>query len=397
MQVEGSVVSRVTLHNADYIRDMDLRVGDTVRLHKSGGVIPQILGVVLPEEPNVSHVVLIGGPAARKSTGHPNPTGFAHGRTDPASPMGQLIARTDPDRDKDNVQAAPVPDAPATRSAPYVFPTHCPSCGHEAVREDGKAGTFCVNPHCDARAFERIRRYAMRDVMDIRGLGESIITALIDAGLVHTPADLYFLTEEQIANLTTTDENGKARRVGSSTARKLIEQIDTSRTAPLSRVIPSFGFPNVGRGTGRNVAKVYATLDDVLAASIDDLKKIDDVGPIVAQSLHDGLRDPATAAYLARLREGGLNPTNEQTVTGTALTGLTFVLTGTLSRKREEIQADLEQHGAKVSGGVTKKTSYLILGEGGGGKRDKAEALGVPVLTEQNLRDLLATRGVTIA
>lgn len=333
VSVEGSVITRATLHNQDFITRLDLRVGDTVTLLKSGGVIPKITGVV---------------------------------------PAGS--------------------DAP--RSPAFAFPTTCPSCGEPAQRDDGRADTYCVNDACDARAFARIRRFGARKVMNILGLGDGIIEALIDQAGVNDPSDLYALDAEQIARLTTTDEQGNPRTVGLKTAEKLTAQIDASRTAGLSRVINSFGFPNVGEGTGERVAKRYATLQEVMQASVEELKTIPDVGDVVARSLHDGLRRPETQAYITRLLDRGLAPTSEQSINSSELAGLTLVLTGTLSQSRDGISKHLEAHGARVTNSITSKTSYLIMGDGGGSKRSKAEKAGVQIITEEGLLALLDDYGV---
>lgn len=333
VSVEGSVITRATLHNQDFITRLDLRVGDTVTLLKSGGVIPKITGVI---------------PAA----------------------------------------------SDAARGEAFTFPTTCPSCGEAAQREEGRADTYCVNDACDARAFARIRRFGARKVMNILGLGDGIIEALIDQAGVQDPSDLYALTAGQVAGLSTTDEHGNPRQVGLKTAEKLIAQIDASRTAGLSRVINSFGFPNVGEGTGERVASRYATLQDVMQATIEELKTIPDVGDVVARSLHDGLRRPDTQAYITRLLERGLNPTSEQSVSSSELAGLTLVLTGTLSQSRDTITKHLEAYGARVTNSITSKTSYLIMGDGGGSKRSKAEKAGVPIIDESGLLALLDDRGV---
>lgn len=331
--LEGTTVTRATLHNEDHIKELDLRVGDRVAIHKSGGIIPQIQRVVDAERPG-------RGPA-------------------------------------------------------YTFPTHCPECQQKAEREEGKAGTFCVNPHCGARVFERIRRFAERDVMDIRGLGEGVIEALIDKGLIHDPADLYLLTEDQVANLMLRGEDGKERRYGASNAKKLIMEIEKSKSPPMSRMVKALGFPNVGRGTGERVARYHADLDSLMRATQQELEQIEDVGPIVAASLHGGLRDERTQDFIRRLHARGVRERSEISVTGDGLKGLSFVITGTLSVGRDEMSSFLKSHGAKVSGSVSSKTTYLLCGEGGGGKRDKAESLGVTIIEEEALQTLLQERGVT--
>ncbi|UQN08755.1 NAD-dependent DNA ligase LigA [Deinococcus sp. QL22] len=333
VQLEGTTVSRATLHNEDFIRGLDLRVGDTVRVHKSGGIIPEVLSVVLEQRPD--------------------------------------------------------------HSAPYAFPTHCPVCGHSAVRQEGTAGTFCTNPLCAAKATLRVRYFASRDVMDIKGLGERLVEQLVASGLVKDPADLYTLTAEQLEHLEMGETStGGTRKVGRKNAEKLIAELDASRSRELWRVIRALGLPFVGEGTATRIARVYGTLAEVQAASVDDLAKIPDVGRPTAQSIVAGLAEPEMQAFIGRLMVAGLQPTPSTGVqVGTQLAGLTFVITGTLSRSRDEIKAHLEAYGARVSGGVTKKTSYLVAGEDAGGKLEKAQELKVAVLGEGELQALLLERG----
>ncbi|ACO47425.1 NAD-dependent DNA ligase LigA [Deinococcus deserti] len=331
--LEGTTVARATLHNEDFIRGLDLHVGDTVRVHKSGGIIPEVLGVVLEQRPE--------------------------------------------------------------GSTPYAFPTHCPVCGHEAVRHEGAAGTFCTNPACPAKSTLRVRYFASRDVMDIKGLGERLVEQLVDAGLVRDPADLYALTAEQIEHLemgeTTT---GGVRRVGRKNAEKLVAEIEASKTRELWRVFRSLGLPYVGEGTATRIARVYRSLEDIRQASVDDLARIPDVGRQVAEGIVQGLRDADMCAYLDRLTAAGVQPTPSVDVrVGEQLAGLTFVVTGTLSVPRDVIKLHLGQYGARVSGSVTKKTSYLIAGEDAGSKLEKATELKVPVLDEAGLQKLLAEKG----
>jgi len=333
VQLEGSTVSRATLHNEDFIRTLDLRIGDTVRVHKSGGIIPEVLNVVLEKR--------------------------------------------------------------GASSVAFVFPAHCPRCGHEATRQEGAAGTFCTNPACPAKSTLRVRFFASRDVMDIKGLGERLVEQLVDSGLVKDPADLYSLSAEQIEQLemgeTTT---GGTRKVGRKNAEKLLAEIQASKTRELWRFIRGLGLPFVGEGTSTRIARVYGSLQEVQAASVEDLARIPDVGRQTAESIVQGLADPDMRAFIDRLFAAGIQPAASPDVrVGEQLTGLTFVITGTLSRPREAIKAQLEAYGGRVSGSVTKKTSFLVAGENGGGKLEKAQELKVTVLDEAGLSALLAERG----
>lgn len=336
VQLEGTTVSRATLHNEDFIRGLDLRIGDTVRLHKSGGIIPEVLNVVLEARP--------------------------------------------------------------TDSVPYAFPTHCPVCGHEAVRHEGAAGTFCTNPVCPAKATLRVRYFASRDVMDIKGLGERLVEQLVASGLVKDPADLYALTAEQVEHLemgeTTT---GNVRRVGKKNAEKLVAEIQASKGQELWRFIRALGLPFVGEGTSTRIARVYPSLAAVQEASADDLAKIPDVGRQTAESIVAGLAEPDMQAFIARLFAAGIAPRpSEDVQAGEQLAGLTFVVTGTLSQSRDLVKAHLQRYGGRVAGSVTKKTSFLVAGEDAGGKLEKANELKVPVLDEAALKTLLEGRGVPL-
>ncbi|WP_041221001.1 NAD-dependent DNA ligase LigA [Deinococcus geothermalis] len=321
--IEGSTVSKATLHNEDYIRDLDLRIGDTVVVRKSGGVIPQIMRVVLEKRP---------------------------------------------------------PDA-----APYRFPTHCPECGHEVVRAEGDANTYCPNPACPAQQFERLRYFVSRGAMDVRGVGEKLIEQLLATGLVHDAADLYQLTAEQLASL---------ERSGEKKAANILAQLEASKTRPLWRLINALGINHVGERNAQALARAFGTLDALLAATPESIEAVPGLGRTIAQSVSAALADPSMQDLIRRLRERGLKPVEETAPRGDALAGLSFVLTGTLSRPRDEIKARLESAGARVTGSVTKKTSYLIAGEEAGSKLDRARELGIPVLDEAGLGALLEERGV---
>ncbi|WP_019584752.1 NAD-dependent DNA ligase LigA [Deinococcus apachensis] len=321
--IEGSTVSKATLHNEDYIRDMDLRIGDTVVVRKSGGVIPQIMRVVLEKRPEGAE--------------------------------------------------------------PYAFPTHCPECGHEAVRAEGDANTYCPNPACPAQQFERLRYFVSRSAMDVRGIGEKLIEQLLAVGLVKDAADLYILSAEQLAAL---------ERSGEKKASNILAQLEASKTRPLWRLINALGISHVGERNAQALARAFGTLDALLAATPEQIEAVPGMGGILAQSVTAALADENMRGLIRRLRGRGLNPVEETAPRGDALAGLSFVLTGTLSRPREEVKAQLEAAGGRVTGSVTKKTSYLVAGEEAGSKLDRARELGIPVLDEAGLAALLEERGV---
>jgi len=321
--IEGSTVSRATLHNEDYIAGLDLRVGDTVVVRKSGGVIPQIMRVITEKRP---------------------------------------------------------PDA-----APFVFPTHCPECGHAAVRAEGDANTYCPNPACPAQQFERLRYFVSRGAMDVRGIGEKLIVQLLATGLVRDAADLYTLDAAQLAAL---------ERSGDKKAANVLAQLEASKTRPLWRLINALGIPHVGERGAQALARAFGTLDALLAATPQDIEAVSGMGETIAQSVTAALADPSMQGLLRRLREYGVSPQETAAPRGQALAGLNFVLTGSLARPRDEIKAQLEREGGRVTGSVTKKTSYVVAGEDAGSKLDRARELEIPVLDEEGLTALLEERGV---
>ncbi|WP_243760110.1 NAD-dependent DNA ligase LigA [Deinococcus radiodurans] len=321
--IEGSTVSKATLHNEDYIRDMDLRVGDTVLVRKSGGVIPQIMRVL--------------------------------------------------------------PDKRPADAAPFEFPTHCPVCGHEAVRAEGDANTYCPNPACPAQSFERIRYFVSRGAMDVRGIGEKLVTQLLHEGLIHDAAGLYTLSAEQLAGL----ERGGEKKAGN-----ILGQLEASKTKPLWRLINALGMSHVGQRNAQALARAFGTLEGLLAATPEQIEAVPGLGGIIAQSVTASLADPAMRDLIARLQASGVAPQAEEVTRTDQLSGLNFVLTGALSRPREVIKAELEAAGGRVTGSVTKKTSYLVAGEDAGSKLARAGELGVPVLDEAGLAALLAERGL---
>ena len=317
-------MSRATLHNEDFVRDLDLRIGDTVVVRKSGGVIPQIMRVILDKRPDGAE--------------------------------------------------------------PFAFPTHCPVCGHEATRAEGDANTYCPNPACPAQRFERIRYFVSRGAMDVRGIGEKLVAQLLDQGLVKDAADLYLLQAETLAGL---------ERGGEKKAQNILAQLEASKSKPLWRLINALGISHVGERGAQALARAFGTLDDLLAATPEEIEAVPGMGGVIAASVTAALADPAMRELLRRLQEAGVSPQGEAVRRTEQLAGLNFVLTGTLSRPREEIKAQLEAAGGRVTGSVTKKTSYLIAGEEAGSKLGRAQELGVAVLDEAGLAALLAERGVT--
>ncbi len=319
--IEGSEVSRATLHNQDFIDALGLHVGDRVVLRKAGGVIPEIVKVLLEErDPN---------------------------------------------------------------SVPFEFPTNCPACGSEL--EKTGAHHFCRNDACKAKEFERIRHFVSRDAMDIQGLGDERINQLLEAGLVKDVADLYALEVEKVAALD---------RMGEKSAVKLVDQIQASLTRELSRVIYGLGMNMVGDKVSNLLERNFPDLHAIQNASLEQFSSISGMGDTIAASIVDGLNLPRIKALISKLEAAGLNMTSNAKPIGTQLAGMAFVITGSLSKSRDEIQKHLEEKGARVTGSVTKKTNYLIAGESAGSKLDKATELGVKVLNEADLEALLLEKGV---
>ena len=316
--IEGSEVSRVTLHNESYIEELDVRIGDWVLVHKAGGVIPEVLRVL-----------------KEKRTGE-------------------------------------------ERS--IRWPETCPECGHRLVKE-GKVHR-CPNPLCPAKRFEAIRHYASRKAMDIGGLGEKLIEKLLEKGLVKDVADLYRLKEEDLVGL---------ERMGKKSAGNLLRQIEESRSRGLERLLYALGLPGVGEVLARNLAAHFGTMDRLLEATLEELLQVEEVGELTARGIYETLQDPAFRDLIRRLKEAGVEMEAKERGEE-ALKGLTFVITGELSRPREEVKALLRRLGAKVTDSVSRKTSYLVVGEAPGSKLEKARALGVPTLTEEELYRLIEER-----
>lgn len=316
--LEGTTVSRATLHNPDYIAKLDLRLGDRVVIHKSGGIIPEIIKVLRDERPE--------GTTA------------------------------------------------------YLAPTQCPECNHTVV-QDGP-NLHCINSQCPAQVLRNITHYVSRKAMDIDGMAGKSLERLIEANLISNIGDLYRLQEDAIAAL---------EGFGKRSAQKLLEQIEHSKSQTLARFIFALGLPHVGARTAQLLARAFPSLEALLQASEADLEALHDVGEITARAIHAALQHPDTLHLIQDLQALGVAPVSEHNAEASsdALKGMTFVLTGSLSRSRDAIKKELENLGARVSSSVSKKTSYLVAGDKAGSKLDKAESLGVTVLDEAGLQALL--------
>lgn len=361
--VAGSTIARATLHNEDEVHRKDVREGDTIIVHKAGDVIPEVVGPVLAKRPE-----------------------------------GAL---------------------------PWKMPTCCPACGSPVIHEEGEVAYRCVSLDCPAQLKERLLHWVSRGCMDVDGIGEELVEKMIAAGLLHDVSDFYQLTVDDIAGLDTgrtylKDDKkkgvlaGQPILVGVKIAGKIVDELTASKARSLGRVLFALGIRHVGKSVGEVIARRFLTIDALAAASEEDIASVDGVGPKIAQSVRQFLSVPENLAVLDRLRTAGLTLEEDLSAeaartaaeTGVAedlaasqpLAGLTFVLTGTLeNRTRDEAGAALKALGAKVTGSVSKKTSYVVAGPGAGSKLTKAESLGVPVLDEAALEQVLATGTVPAA
>lgn len=339
VRVAGSTVARATLHNEDEVRRKDVRVGDTIIVRKAGDVIPEILG--------------------------------------------------------------PVPSLRPADAQPWEMPRVCPSCQSPVVREEGEVDYRCISIDCPAQAAERLIHWASRGAMDIDGMGEEIIGRLIESGRVTDVADYYTLdaVELSMLDMGRVNKDGAPIRLGETVAKKLMAAIDESRTRPLARPLFGLGIRHVGKTMAEALAAAFPSIDALMAASEEELAAVEGVGPKIARCVYLFFRTPDNVAVIERLRKHGVSLEDdvqaaEEDALPQTLAGLTFVLTGSLTQSgmtRDEAGAALKARGAKVSGSVSKKTSYVVAGEAAGSKYDKAIALGVPVLDEDALLHILET------
>ena len=267
----------------------------------------------------------------------------------------------------------------------YVPPSHCPSCGSPVERIPGEVAWYCLNAACPAQLTRNVENFASRTAMDIAGLGEQIVAQLVQSGLVRSFSDLYLLSKEPLLTLD---------KFGEKKAENLLDAIQASKSQTLQRLLIALGIKGIGEVAARKLAQKYGSLDAISHAGLDDLQQIEGVGPNLAESVYEWFRLESNQQMLAQLKELGLNPTESTAVSTTKLplAGLTFVVTGTLEGfSREGISDFILQNGGKVSGSVSSKTSYLVLGADPGSKYEKARQLGVPILSETQLRELVGS------
>jgi len=326
VRIAGSTVSRATLHNADFIANLDVRIGDIVVIQKAGDIIPEII-------------------EADKSV------------------------RTGDERI-------------------FVMPEVCPVCGSKVEKNEDEAAHKCINTDCPAQLYKNIIHYATRDAMDIDGLGDAIIKQLLDKELISSIADLYTLTWEMLEPL---------EKFGEKSAKKLVSAIEATRTRSLERLLFGLGIPLIGKKASKILAENFKDIDVLMNTEVKDMTALRDIGDTMAQSVVDYFSVEKNIALINHLKELGINTKYQGAETENFLSGLTFVVTGTLKNfKRDEITKMLESYGAKVSSSVSKKTSYVVAGEEAGSKLDKANALGVTVLSEDDVMVLIEERRAAV-
>jgi DNA ligase (NAD+) len=317
--IGGTTVARATLHNADEIERLGLKIGDFVTVERGGDVIPKVVAVLREKRPKDA-------------------------------------------RD-------------------FRFPASCPVCGSGLVREEGEVDWRCINVNCPARLRESLLYFAARKVMNIEGLGEAVVNQLTERGLVRNLADIYQLDEAALLTL---------ERIGEKTAQSLLQQIARSRKAPLDRVVLGLGIRFVGERTAQFLADAFGAMDRLIEASSEELERVPEIGPRISTAIREFFDVPANRELIEKLRAAGLNFTAERKKTSSKLSGLTFVLTGTLpTLTREDAKERIERAGGTVPGSVSKKTSYVVAGEEAGSKLDKARTLKIPILDEAGLMELL--------
>ena len=314
VRLAGTTVTNATLHNQDFISQRDIRIGDTVQIRKAGEIIPEILEVDLTKRPDGTE--------------------------------------------------------------PYYLPACCPVCGAKVEKDEDGAFLRCTGVECPAQLSRNIAHFVSRDAMDIEGLGSAIVEALIEKGLIKSPADIYYLSLEDIKSLW---------KSGSTAAKKLLVAIENSKSQDVSRLIYALGIRQVGAKTGKVLASAFGSLDALMEAELDALTEVPDVGGITAANIYDWFHQEQSRHMVERLRQAGVNFESKRTITDSRFAGMTFVLTGALSKfTREEATEKIELFGGKAAGSVSKKTSYVVVGENAGSKERKAREVGIPILSEDD-------------
>jgi DNA ligase (NAD+) len=265
----------------------------------------------------------------------------------------------------------------------FRMPQDCPVCGGQVVRTEGEADHRCVNANCPAKLRETILHFASRGVMNIDGMGDALVNQLTDRGLVKNVADIYKLTKDDLLRL---------ERFAEKSAQNVLSEIEASKKLPLERVIYGLGIRFVGERTAQFLAEHFGSMDAVMSASEEELLEVEEIGPRIAQSIREFFQEPKNRELVEQLRRAGLTLSGKKKQRGTKLAGKTFVLTGTLAHyTRDEAKKLIEDAGGKVSGSVSKKTDYVVAGEEAGSKLDKAKELGVLVIDETEMANLIGS------
>jgi DNA ligase (NAD+) len=322
VQLAGTTVSRATLHNRDRIAELDCRMGDTVIVRKAGEIIPEVVRVLTELRP--------------------------------------------------------------ANAQPYHMPTHCPECGEPVVKPEDEAVTRCINASCPAIVRGALIHWASRDALDINGVGEKLVSQMVDQKLINSVADLYGLTVEQLLTLD---------RMGKKSAEKTVGAIQASKSKPWSKVLYGLGIRHVGSVNAQTLTQAFPTVEQLAQATPEQIEAVPGFGSEIAQSVYQWFQNHGNQWLIDRLRQAGIQLEGEimpVTQVETAITGKTFVITGTLpTLKRDEVKAMIQQAGGKVTDSVSKKTNYLVVGEEAGSKLEKAQTLGIPILTEGEFLELL--------
>ena len=314
VRLAGTTVTNATLHNQDFISERDIRIGDTVLIRKAGEIIPEILEVDFSKRPEGTQ--------------------------------------------------------------PYYLPASCPVCGAKVEKDEDGAFLRCTGAECGAQLSRNIAHFVSRDAMDVEGLGSSIVEALIDKGLLKSPADIYYLELEQIASLW---------KSGKTAAKKLLAAIEASKQQDVSRLIFALGIRQVGAKTGKVLASTFGSLDALMNATVEELTAVPDVGEVTAANIYGWFCQEQSRHMVERLRNAGVNFESKRVLTDNRFAGQTFVLTGALTKfTRDEATEKIELLGGKAAGSVSKKTSYVVVGENAGSKERKARELGIPILSEDD-------------
>ena len=266
-------------------------------------------------------------------------------------------------------------------SVPYHLPSSCPVCGAKVEKDEDGAFLRCTGAECPAQLSRNISHFVSRDAMDIDGLGSAIVEGLIEKGLIHSPGDIYYLELDQIKSLW---------KSGTTAAKKLLKAIEASKQQDVSRLIYALGIRQVGSKTGKVLASTFGSLDALMAATEEELTQVQDVGAITAKNIYDWFRQEQSVHLMERLRQAGVNFESKRVISDARFAGMTFVLTGALSKfTREEATEKIELFGGKAAGSVSRKTSYVVVGENAGSKERKARELGIPILSEDDFLEMI--------